>query len=59
MNIKDMIKKLGGHRATIAKQAGISVQTLNNAVSKGISVEELKDGRFVTVRRDATYFKAP
>ena len=54
-----MIKKLGGHRATIAKDAGISVQVLNNAVSKGVSVEELKDGRFVTVRRDATYFKAP
>lgn len=56
MKTIDMIKKLGGNRASIAEQAGISVQQLNNMVYKGVEVEELKDGRFVTVRRDATYF---
>ena len=56
MKIKQMIKQLGGNRAAIAKKAGVSVQQLNNQVSKGVEVEELKDGRFVTVRKDATYY---
>ena len=52
-----MIESLGGSRADISSQAGISVQQLNNNVSKGVEVEELKDGRYVTVRKDATYFE--
>ena len=56
MHTKQMIKQLGGNRAAIAKQAGISNATLRNQISKDVTVEELKDGRFVTVRKDATYF---
>lgn len=59
MNITEMIKRFKTSRSDIAKQAGISIQQLNNQVSKSVEVEELKDGRFVTVRKDATYFKAP
>lgn len=51
-----MIEKLGGNRAAIAKKAGVSVQQLNNQVSKGVEVVELKDGRFVTVRKNTTYY---
>ena len=54
--MQEMICKIGMTRADIAGLAGISIQQLNNNVSKGVIVEELKDGRFVTVRRDATYF---
>jgi len=54
-----MIKALNKSRADIAKEAGISIQQLNNQVSKGVQVVELKDGRFVTIRKDATFFKAP
>jgi len=53
-----MIKKLGGNRAAIAKQAGISVQQLNNMVSKGQEVELLPDGSFVAVRSNAVRFKS-
>lgn len=59
MKITDMIKALNKSRADIAKEAGISIQQLNNQVSKGVQVVELKDGRFVTIRKDATFFKAP
>lgn len=56
MKITEMIKRLGGNRAAIAAQADISVQQLNNQVSNNVTVVELADGRFVTVRKDATYF---
>ena len=59
MKITEMIKALGKTRADIAKDAGISIQQLNNQVSKGVQVVELKDGSFVTIRKDATFFKAP
>jgi len=59
LKITDMIKALNKSRADIAKEAGISIQQLNNQVSKGVQVVELKDGRFVTIRKDATFFKAP
>lgn len=51
-----MIEQLGGNRTAIAKQAGIPYQTLSNQIQRNVEVVELKDGRFVTVRRDATYF---
>ena len=57
MNIRKMIELLGGHRVTIAKNAGISLQQLNNMVSRGAEVQELKDGRFIVTRSDATYFE--
>lgn len=56
MLVLDMIKKLGGNRQAIADKAGISYQQLTNMINKGVVVEELKDGRFVVVRKDATYF---
>jgi len=56
MKTIDMIKKLGGNRAAIAEQAGISIFQLNNMVYKGVEVEELKDGSFVAVRKDAVRF---
>ena len=56
MLVSEMIEKLGGNRQAIADKAGISLQQLNNMVSKKVQVEELKDGRFVVVRKDATYF---
>lgn len=56
MKTIDMIKKLGGNRAAIAEQAGISVQHLNNMVYKDVEVEELPDGSFVTVHKNATRF---
>lgn len=59
MKITEMIKALNKPRAIIAQEANISIQQLNNQVSKGVEVVELKDGRFVTIRKDATYFKAP
>lgn len=59
MKITEMIELLGGNRAAIAKKAGISIYQLNNAVSKGAEVEQLTDGRFVIVRKDATYFDVP
>ena len=57
MKITEMIKQLGGNRAAIAKQAGISVQQLNNMVSKGQEVELLPDGSYVAVRSNAVRFK--
>ncbi len=55
-SIKQMIKKLGGHRATIAKQAGISEQSLNNLVSQKREVLELLDGRFIVVSKHTVVF---
>jgi hypothetical protein len=55
--IIDMITKMGGHRGTIANRAGISVQGLNNQVYKKVKVALLTDGRYVTIRNDATYFE--
>ena len=57
MKITEMIKQLGGNRTAIAKEAGISIQQLNNMVYKGVDVEETKGGYFVVVRKGATYFK--
>jgi hypothetical protein len=57
MKITQMIKQLGGNRAAIAKAAGISIQHLNNMVSKGVEVKELPSGDFIVVRKDATVFK--
>ena len=56
MKITEMIKKLGGHRATIAKQAGISEQSLNNLVSQKREVLELLDGRFIVVSKQTVVF---
>lgn len=58
MKITEMIKQLGGNRAAIAKRAGISIQQLNNMVSKGQEVELLQDGSFVAVRSNAVRFKS-
>ncbi len=52
-----MIKKLGGHRATIASNNGMSEQQLNNYVSQGREVLELADGRFVLVTGKTKFFK--
>lgn len=52
-----MIKQLGGNRTAIAEQAGISIQQLNNMVSKGQEVELLQDGSFVAVRSNAVRFE--
>lgn len=49
MKIKQMIKQLGGNRAAIAKQAGISVQQLNNYVSQEREVKELACGGYVMI----------
>lgn len=57
MKITEMIEQLGGNRSAIAQQAGISVQQLNNMVSKGQEVELLPDGSFVAVRSNAVRFK--
>lgn len=59
MKITEMIKKLGGNRAAIAKASNTSEQAINNAVFKGVEVLELKDGRFVAIRKDAVFYKAP
>lgn len=56
MKTIDMIKKLGGNRAAIAKEAGISVQHLNNMVYKDVEVEQLIDGSFITIHKNATRF---
>jgi len=58
VKITEMIKQLGGNRAAIAKQAGISVFQLNNMVSKGQEVELLPDGSFVAVRSNAVRFRS-
>jgi hypothetical protein len=51
MKITDMIKRLGGNRTAIAQQANTTVHSLNNAVSKGAEVEQLVDGRYISVNR--------
>ena len=58
MKIIKMIKQLGGNRAAIAKQAGISVQQLNNMVSQGREVEQLSGGGFVVLAKNTVRFKA-
>lgn len=59
MKIKQMIKELGGNRAAIAEASGTSVAHINNMVSKGVEVEKLEDGRYVSVRNNAIFFKNP
>ena len=59
MNIREMVELLDCKRVDIAKDAGISLYQLNNSISQNKQVEELKDGRFVMVRSDATYFSYP
>ena len=56
MHIKELIEKSGLSRQAFADKAGISYQQLNNAVSKDVQVEKLADGRYMTARKDATYF---
>ena len=59
MKISEMIKKLGGHRATIAKQAGMSEQQLNNLVSQGREVLKLESGDYILITKKTQVFKAP
>lgn len=51
-----MIEALQISRVDIAKSAGISIQQLNNAVSKSAQVLELKDGGFVLIAKNSTIF---
>ena len=51
-----MIDKLSSPRKDIAKEAGISVEHLNNMVSLKVEVDELPDGSFVVVRGNAVRF---
>jgi len=57
MKITEMIKQLGGNRTVIAKNAGISIQQLNNMVSKDVEVKQLIGGDYIVVRKDAVRFK--
>jgi hypothetical protein len=56
MKIIQMIDKLSLSRKDIAKEAGISVEQLNNMVSLKVEVDELPDGSFVVVRGNAVRF---
>lgn len=56
MKILELMEKLGKTKTDLAKDAGISIQQLCNMIGSGVEVEELKDGRYVTVRRDAVCF---
>lgn len=56
MKIIEMIGKLSLSRKDIAKEAGISVEQLNNMVSLKVEVDELPDGSFVVVRGNAVRF---
>ena len=56
MKIIEMIDKLSSPRKDIAKEAGISVEHLNNMVSLKVEVDELPDGSFVVVRGNAVRF---
>jgi len=60
MKLTELIKlaeSKGIDRRTLCDSAGITKENLAVKVNKGIEVLELIDGRFVTVRRDATFFK--
>jgi len=57
MDIREMIIELGCNRTMIAKNANISVQQLNNAISQKRQAQKLADGRYVLVNKNATYFK--
>ena len=57
LTMREMIEKLGGNRKQIAKDNGISIQQLNNMVSRDYVMTELKDGTFTKLPSNAVIFK--
>lgn len=60
MTLKEMIKAaFSGNRKKAAQACGtgISVENLNQCVSRGYSVQELKDGGFVMITEKTKIFK--
>lgn len=53
---KEMIKRLGGDRKAIAEASETTEQHLNNSVSKGQHVVELKNGNFIVARKSAKQY---
>ena len=57
MKISQMIKQLGGDITAIAKKAGITPNHLRKMKSVGSEVEQLPNGDYIVVRKDAVRFK--
>lgn len=57
MKITTMIKKLGGTKASIARKAGISPQSLSNMVAKNREVLQLSNGDYIVLSEHTVIFK--
>lgn len=57
IKITEMIKKLGGTQAAMAKQAGISPQSLNNMIRQGKEVLQLANGDYIATSKHTVIFK--
>ncbi len=57
MQINEMMQELNGDEKSIAKRGGITVLNLRTKISNKTKVEKLASGDYVTVRKDAVYFK--
>ena len=51
MKLVDLIKKLGGNRAALAKQWNTTGQQINNWVSQDREVAELANGDFIIINK--------
>ena len=57
MKLINLIKKLGGNRAAIAKSGDMSLAQLNNLVSQDRELLELADGNYILVSKHTKIFK--
>ena len=57
MKLINLIKKLGGNRTAIAKEANMSMHALNNMVHQDREVLELADGNYILVSKHTKIFK--
>ena len=51
MKLIELIKKLGGNRAALAKQWDTTEQQINNWVSQDREVAELANGDFIIINK--------
>lgn len=57
MIIEEMIKELCVDINSAAKRANITPENLRSKITRKVKVEKLASGDYVTVRKDAVYFK--
>jgi transposase-like protein len=51
MKLIDLIKKMGGNRAALAKKWNTTEQQINNWVSQDREVVELANGNFIIINK--------